>query len=236
MIKCAIFDADGTLIDSMSMWRDITYEYAAFKGIEAPEGLHRTLNRLSMEQCAEYYQSLGASGGKEQIVEELAEWAFRGYRDRVEPKPGAVEFLKLLRENRIRTAVATASHADGVKAALERCGAWPYIDRLTTCTEVGKSKEHPDIFLQCAAFFGASPEESVVFEDSAYALRTAKAAGFPIVAVEDSISMDGDPARESPEIIRAIADRCVKDYQALLEELTFPGEDFGESLLKTVRG
>ena len=63
MIRCCVFDADGTLLDSMPMWRDITYEYAAQKGIDAPAGLHNTLIRLSLEQCAAYYQSLGAAYG-----------------------------------------------------------------------------------------------------------------------------------------------------------------------------
>ncbi len=230
MIRCAIFDADGTLIDSMPMWRDITYEYAASKGIQAPEGLHRTLNRLSMEQCAQYYQSLGASGSIGQIVEELAEWAYRGYCERVSPKPHAAEFVRLLHENGVKTAVATASHADGVRAALERAGILPYIDFLTTCMEVGKSKEHPDIFLRCAAMFGASPRESVVFEDSAYALQTAKSAGFPIVAIADSISMDGNCPQDTAQGIQALANRCITDYGELISELCPPEEPFGESL------
>ena len=77
----------------------------------------------------------------------------------------------------------------------------PLVDYFTTCTEVGKSKEHPDIFTTCAAQFGAAPQETVVFEDSAYAIRTARAAGFPVVAVEDAISTQGktgDETREGP--------------------------------------
>lgn len=233
MINCAIFDADGTLIDSMPMWRDITYEYAAFKGIQAPEGLHDTLNRLSMEQCADYYIRLGASGSREQVMRELADWAFRGYRDRVEEKPHAGEFLRLLHENGIRIAVATASHADGVKAALDRCGMLPWVDLILSCTQVGKSKESPDIFLECAERLDASPRESVVFEDSAYALRTAKLAGFPTVAVEDGISMGGE---EESRDIRRLANRCISDYSVLIRELVPPEDGFCEALSRTVNG
>lgn len=229
MIRCAIFDADGTLIDSMPMWREITYEYAASKGIRAPEGLHRTLNRLSMEQCAEYYKSLGASGAVSQIMEELSDWAYRGYCDRVKAKPHAAEFVRLLHENGIKTAVATASHADGVRAALERSGILPFIDFLTTCTEVGKSKEHPDIFLHCAKTLGASPRESVVFEDSAYALNTARNAGFSTVAIADGISMSGDCPQETADGIRKLSNRCIADYGELISELCPPEEPFGES-------
>ena len=231
-IRCAVFDADGTLLDSMPMWRDITYEYAAFKGISAPEDLHRTLNRLSMEQCAEYCRSLGVSGTAEEILAELNDWAYRGYRDRVQPKPYAVEFVRLLRENNIKTAVATASYGDGVREALERSGIFPYVDHFTTCTEVGKGKEHPDIFLRCAEECGASPAETVVFEDSAYALRTARDAGFATVAVADSISMDGGIAEETAAGVAALADRCIFDYGELIRELADLEEPLSEGFFK----
>lgn len=213
MIKCAIFDADGTLLDSMGMWRDITYEYASGKGVRAPEGLHHTMNRLSMEQCADMYRSLGVPGTTESVMAELADCAYNGYRTRVGEKPRAGEFLRLLKENGIGAAVATASQTEGVRAALERLGMLPYVELLTSCTEVGKSKEHPDIFLRCAERFGAAPQECVVFEDSAYAMDTAKKAGFPVVAVED----------ESNKLlwgrIQAVADRCIAGYGELIEEL-----------------
>lgn len=219
-ILCAIFDVDGTLLDSMPMWQEITYEYAASKGVVAPAGLHRELNRLSIEQCADLYRSLGVPGSTEQVVAELADWAYRGYRDRVPPKPHAVEFVRLLRENGVKIAIATASEERGVRAAFDRADILPYIDFFTTCTEVGKGKDFPDIFLRCGSEFGAPPEECVVFEDSAYALRTARDAGFATVAVADGISMDGGVEEETPAGIAALADRCISDFEELIRELT----------------
>lgn len=234
MIKCAIFDADGTLLDSMPMWRDITYEYPASKGVSVPDGLHRTMNRMSMGQCAELYRQLGVPGSAEEVERELAAWTLMGYRERVGEKPRAGEFLKLLHENGVKIAVATASHEEGVRAALDRLGMLSFVDCMFTCTQVGKSKEQPDIFLRCAGEFSAKPSKSVVFEDSFYALRTAKAAGFPIVAVEDGISGDGGISQETPEAICALADRYIKSYGELIAELTPPEDDFSGALRRSV--
>lgn len=229
MIKCGIFDADGTLIDSMEMWKDITYEYAVSKGITPPEGLHRTLNSLSMQQCALYYSSLGVPGTVEEIVAELSQWAIAGYSSRVGEKPNAADFLKLLHENGIKIGVATASSTEGVTAALKHCGMLGYVDYIVSCSQVGKSKEHPDVFLCCAQEFGAVPRECVVFEDSAYAAETAAKAGFPVVAVGDSISLD---ARGLRDRLEKTAARYITDYNQLIQELTPPEENFGGELAR----
>lgn len=212
-IKCAIFDADGTLIDSMPMWRDLDYEFAALKGIPMTPESHAALNRLSLEQGAVYYRDvLGVPGTAEEICAEVEALSHEGYRRKVRPKPGAAEFLRRLRENGVRVAVATASSAVGVRACLEENGMAEFVDFFITCSDIGKSKEFPDIFLRCAEEFGASPQESVVFEDSLYALRTARAAGFPVVAVKD-----GDNGDETE--LRLAADRYLTGFEELLGEV-----------------
>ena len=85
------------------------------------------------------------------------------------------------------------------------------------------------MYLRCAESFGAAPEESVVFEDSAYAIRTAKAAGFPVVAVEDGISGDGEGQLETREGIARLSDFYLRDYEELIQALT-PPEDLAQSL------
>lgn len=128
------------------MWRDITYQYAADKGIQAPQGLHNTLNRLSVEQCAEYYRGLGVPGTVEGIAQELGQYALEGYRTQVEEKPQAREFLQLLKENHIPVAVATASNREGVELALERLGMLPFVEPLCHLRGSGEKQGAPGHF------------------------------------------------------------------------------------------
>ena len=90
---------------------------------------------------------------------------------------GAAAFLKALSERHIPAAVATASDIASLRPAFDRLDMSPYISVIESCTTIGKSKEHPDIYLKCAADLKAAPHETVVFEDALYAAKTAKAAG-----------------------------------------------------------
>lgn len=233
MIKCAIFDADGTLLDTMPMWTSITYAYAEYKGIKVPGDLHRTMNRMSLEQCAECYQRLGAKGTQEEILREIVDFSMRGYREQAGEKPHAGAFLALLHQNGIHTAVATASELEAVNAAFARLSMLPNLDYVVTCTQVGRGKEYPDIFLRCAEKFNALPRECVVFEDSAYALKTARDAGFLTVAVEDAVSVDGLGAEESKAGLKALSNRYITDFEELIRELS-PPEELGDTLSRAV--
>ena len=211
-IRAAIFDADGTLMDSMPMWNRITYDYADFKGIYAPPGLSKIMNEMCLEQCAAYYkQKLGAEGTEEEIMSEIVEMSAERYRTSVPEIKNAAAFLCMLKQNDIRTALATASDLSTLTPALHRLGMLENLDILESCTTIGKSKEHPDIYLKCAADFDASPEECVVFEDALYAVRTAKKAGFSVIGL-----LTAELTAEEEAEFRALCDLCIPDYTALL--------------------
>ena len=211
-IRAAIFDADGTLVDSMPMWNRITYDYADFKGIYAPPGLSKVMNEMCLEQCAVYYkEKLGAKGTVEEIMAEITGMAAKKYRTSVPEIESASAFLCMLKQNGIRTALATASDLSTLTPALERLGLFENIDVLESCTTIGKSKDYPDIYLKCAANLGVSPEECVVFEDALYAVRTAKKAGFSVVGL-----MTAELTAEEKAEFRALCDVCIPNYSAFL--------------------
>ena len=219
-IKAVIFDADGTLVDSMPMWNRITYDYADYKGIYAPPGLSKVMNEMCLEQCAVYYkEKLGASGTVEEIMAEIVRMSAEKYRTTVPEIPGAAEFLRTLKARGIRTALATASDLATLLPAFDRLQMAQYLDVTESCTTIGKSKEHPDIYLKCAAALYARPAECVVFEDALYAARTAKKAGFYVVGL---LTADGTAAEKAA--FQSACDRCIADYTELLSELLPPDE------------
>ena len=114
-------------------------------------------------------------------------------------KPGAAELLARLQQNRVKLCIATATDRYLVEAALSRLGVLSCFSGMFTCSEVGHGKDEPYILETAVAFLGTKKDETVVFDDALYAVRTAKAAGFPAVAVYDSYE------KEQKEI-RALAD------------------------------
>ncbi|MDO4458826.1 MAG: HAD family phosphatase [Clostridia bacterium] len=209
-----IFDCDGTLVDSMPMWGNITYDFADYKGVHAPEGLSTIMNSMSLHQCADYYvNKLGASGTVEEVANEITEFAAEGYRTKVPEKPSAKAFLNFLKENGKHIALATASDISALKPCLERLGMYDFIEYAASCATVGKSKEHPDVYLDCCEHFGIPMEKSIVIEDALYAAKTAKNAGFTLISMADECH----PKEDSAELGK-ISDVYISDFAELMKE------------------
>ena len=213
-IKCAVFDVDGTVLDSMGMWNSITYEYAEFKKIYAPEDLSKEMNKLSLTGCAELYKKLGATGTVEEIAAEIVEMARERYRTVIKEKSGAREFIKLLSEKGIHIAIATASDIGGLMPALKREGIADFIEYAISCEDIGKGKSEPDVYLKCTEHFGVAPSDCIVFEDALYAAKTAKKAGFKLVAVDEDCYVEKDK-----EELKSLSDLYIYNFNELIKEL-----------------
>lgn len=209
--KCAIFDVDGTILNSMPMWQSITFEYADAKGVKVPEGMEVEMNSMSLYQCAVYYKDLGVDETVEEIMDGIIAMAADRYRYTVQPMPGAVEFLKYIKGLGLRICLATASDISAIRPGFERLGIMDLVDYHITCSDIGKSKEHPDIYIACAEHFGLGIEDSVVFEDMFFAADTAKKAGFTVVGMNDPIQ--DTQAREN---IRGVCDYFISDFAEIM--------------------
>ena len=195
-IQAAVFDVDGTLLDSMPLWDTVGSDYLRSKGITPKPDMEERVRTMSMMQIAAYcQQEYGMKESVQQIIDEINGMVIQKYREEVLPKPGVLELLQKLHKMGIRLAVATASDRCLIEPALIRNGLLPYFDVFLTCTEAGAGKDSPKIFQLACEKLRTQPETTVIFEDSLYAMRTAKKAGFPVAAV-----FDESARRETTEI------------------------------------
>ena len=215
VIAGAIFDLDGTLLDSMHIWRDFASAYLLSRGITPPEDLEDRIGPLTLREAAEYLRN--AFSLPEPLEEVLAgmDAATRALYETVLPKPGVPALLAGMKAAGIPMAVATLTDRPTVLRVLDRLGLLPYFSSILTCAEVGAGKDEPRIFLEACAALGTRREETAVFEDALYAVRTAASAGFPVVAVYDASG--GDAFGEAA----ALAALAVEDFRAVPFETYF---------------
>jgi len=211
-IKAAIFDVDGTILDSMPYWISAADEYLDRLNIPHAEGIGQTFLSMNMEEGAEYIrQKYLPDMTMEQLLGGIVDVMTDAYTNRVVPKVGAIEFMRQLRGNGIPIMIATATDRRMLLAGLERLGITELIDGILTCSECQTSKSKPDIFLRAAERLGTDPSETVVFEDALYAVNTAVNAGFVVVAIEDESS------HKDSQTIRDIAAYYIEDYNQIVE-------------------
>lgn len=205
MIKGAIFDIDGTLLDTMHMWYSAGRNYLAKFGLSTTKEIDDDLFCMSLPEGARYIWetfSLGDRGVTEEDVRAgIKAPVVEYYRNKAVPKPGAGEILRALKSKRVPVAIVTSSDSRDVGGALERLGLMRYVDRIFSCTDVGRPKSEPEIWNMAAAFIGEAPEDIWVFEDGLYAIREANSLGFRTVGVYDSVSdADWDDIRNEAEV------------------------------------
>lgn len=202
-LEGAIFDVDGTILDSMPMWDNLAATYLRSRHIEPEPELNLVLKSLTVEQAACYFQKqYGLRDNITSINKGVFDLARKFYLEKIGVKPGVAHFLQCLAEKKIPMCIATATDKDLVLAALQRNKLAGYFVEIVTCTEAG-GKTRPDIFMQARAVLGTPIKSTYVFEDAYHAIKTAKQAGFPVVAVYD------ESAVQEQKDIRAWADKYV---------------------------
>ena len=186
MLKGAIFDFDGTLVDSMFIWDTIGEDYLRSLGKEPHEDLKETFMTLTLEEAAEYYRThYGITLSVKEIVDGVNAMVEGIYRTRVALKQGVADFLAQLKENGTRMCIATVTDRYLVEETLDRLGILQYFSEIFTCAEVGYGKDKPIIYRKALEHLDTAKNETYVFEDSLFALKTAKADGFTTVGVYD---------------------------------------------------
>ena len=207
-ISGAIYDMDGTVTDSMFVWKDIGKRFLLDRGFVPAPTLFQEIKNLSLpETCAYFRKVYGVQGTNEIIAKGINDLVEPLYLTEVGPKPGAVAMLKSFRSRGIPMALATATDRYLVEETLGKNDLLQYFDEIFTCSEVGAGKTTPEVYEAALAFLGTPKEETPVFEDAWFALSTAKRAGFPTVAVYD------DSQKRDWEKMRREATVAVTDYR-----------------------
>ena len=213
--RFVIFDMDGTLVDSMTYWRNLASEFLESKGIPvvSPAVSERIRPMTMTESAALFIEEYGLSGTAESVAAEMNAMMDEHYRRDIPLKPGAAAYLEALHRRGVTMCVASATAEDLMDACLTRLGVAHYFSFLLSCETVGTGKNRPDVYWESAKRLGAQPKEIAVFEDALYAANTAKQAGFYTIAVRD------DSNQPHWETLSALADEVILDWQMAAQTL-----------------
>ncbi|MBQ9898020.1 MAG: HAD family phosphatase [Ruminococcus sp.] len=189
-IKGVIFDLDGTLIDSMTVWCRVDREFLAENGVtDPPADISEKIKKMTVEQAADHFITrFGLSCTQEQVIRRIEELVRVQYEERIPLKPHVMELLSLLDSRGIPYGIATATYRSLAEAVLRRCGIIGRFRFILADSDYPQGKRFPDIFLGAAERLGAEPGEILVIEDSLHCIETAVSAGFMTVGVYDELS------------------------------------------------
>ena len=200
MLRGAIWDLDGTILDSMSAWE--------------PD-IDQAIATMSLHQAADYFiEHYGVKQTREDLIKGAVAIVDDFYRYEAQLKPHLAEFLSQLHKAGVKMCIATATERTLVEAALTRCGVLKYFSEIFTCSSVGAGKDEPTIYREALSFLGTDHTNTIVFEDSLHALTTAKNDGFYVTAVYDS-------HEENQSEMKRLADCRIQDYSDLREFADF---------------
>lgn len=206
-----IFDLDGTFIDSMSVWNDVDEAFFRKRGILMPEDYKEAIKTMHFASAAKYTKErFNLPDTEESIAEEWHSLCIEQYRTTVKLKSGAGEFIKLCKEYGLKTSYATASSDELCEAVLGNNGVIRYFDSKTYVHEVKNDKSEPDVYLRAAEKIGAAPERCLVVEDILIGVKSAKRAGFTVIAMFDETS------RSDWEEMCRIADKNIRSFEELM--------------------
>ncbi len=224
-IKGAIFDMDGTLINSLTfwefMWDKIGRRYLNTEGFKPEERIDIAVRTMIIKNTAKFIKSeYSLSAPETEIYEFIGSEIENFYRSVVTVKDGVFEFLDHLKKEGISMCVASATDMKYVRVALEVLGLAPYFPIVMSCADINVGKDVPDIYLMARDALGFSEDEICVYEDSYVAIETARAAGFKTVGIYDKYNY-GQERLEASSLIYIGKDDKISD---LIEKTQFWSE------------
>ena len=202
-IEAAIFDLDGTVFDSMDVWKNVDLRFFNEHSLFLTDDYFDNIMHKTLNDAAEYtIERYALSMSIDQVVDEWTHLAKEEFENNVLPKKGIIDYLKKLREQGVKTSIATANEKDIFLETLKKFDMHTLFDDIVTLTEVDSDKSSPLIYLKCIAKYNIMPQNTLVFEDLPKNLKTAKKAGFITVGVLDNEDFLSHISKYSDIIIR----------------------------------
>lgn len=178
----AIWDLDGTLLDSLSYWNRLGADYLAGKGICAPDGLQAVLDTMELRQGAQYLKErfqLAEEGVT--VFRELKARIRHVYTDDARFFPGALAYLQRQHDAGVKLALFTSAEGEAARASLERNGALQLFSCIVSASDLNLDKSTPEAYLHVLARLGTERDRTVVYEDAEYAIQGATLAGLKVI-------------------------------------------------------
>ena len=197
-INAVIFDMDGTLIDSTSLWHEIDKKFFARRNMELPKDYAQKIVHLGLRGAANLTRELyGVKESPDEIIHEWRQMAIDMYRDEVMLKDGAIELLDLLRKNNLKLAIATANDEELYMPCIKRLGIEKYFDFIADVNSSSEGKQSAKIYLDLADKMHSKAENTLVLEDMPTCIKTVHNSGFLTIAVFDNASSKFDEEKRS---------------------------------------
>ena len=207
-IKGAIFDMDGTLIDSMGYWKSAAGDYIKALGKEPSADLGDRFLTLGL---ANIYPQIKEEYALTQPIEEVSAGIYaimeKNY-DNVDVKPYVKDMLEAFKTMGVKMCIASATNSDLASRVLTRLGIRDYFSAVLCCKDVGRGQRYPDVYNYALNYLGTSKEETPVFEDAVFAIRTLSSHGFVSVGIEDPNCIG-----EEREEVKSLATYYIDSYK-----------------------
>lgn len=205
-----IFDCDGTLLDSMGVWREMESEFARRAGGELSPADKELLTTLTTPEAGRFFhEKFGLGASPQDVVRMVGEYMMEFYSTRAKARPGALAFVRALFERGVRLSVASSSPMPYLLTGLSHTDFLPLFDAVVSVDDVGKPKREPAVYDRARHLMGTDLSLTWGVEDALYAIGTLKRAGYHTLAVYDC-DMSG-----TYEALAFAAERVVRDFREL---------------------
>lgn len=200
-LKAAIFDMDGTLVDSLKVW-NVLWAKVGAEYLGDPQFLpsaedDKKVRTLTLKDAmALIHTNYGLGESADALFMRATQVMIDFYNEEVELKDGVLDFLEYCRSQGVKMCIASATAPDLIELALVHCGIENYFSKIFSCGTIGKGKSEPDVFLLAADFLGEDITNTWVFEDSLVAIETAVKIGMPTVGIYDRFNFGQEKIRE----------------------------------------